>query len=207
MCSVSLAELDRDCGGDYTNATIEWNIKDNEQRVKLAKQMTVDMDPRLLYCKSTFIDLLLQSRCYRYIDLSLLHAIQMQTSDGRLARVPLSKEDVFMDKSIALAEKRIFMKFTSSLLATANTDDQNDNDESMDELLARNQITSTKQPLLYNFLKYAIVNCTSSEENVSAKRANSRFRQFMESVGKYGDKSPFLVVNYGTSELCQAFCR
>jgi RAB protein geranylgeranyltransferase component A len=143
-----------------------------------------------------------------------------------LMPVPLSKEDVFTNRSITLADKRRFMKFLSTM--------RPDNSSAQPMDTAPSSVSDNSNDVHENAAKEPTetINCTLREALDKAcltegplgdmiiysiahqphaadmpwDCAKQRIEQFIRSVGRYG-KSPFLLAHYGAAELCQAFCR
>ncbi|KAL7419591.1 hypothetical protein Q5752_005503 [Cryptotrichosporon argae] len=125
---------------------------------------------------------------------------------ARFRRVPGSKEDIFRDRSIALADKRRLMKF---LLFAAG-------DYAADPLYAEHASkplpslleTFSIPPPLLRAITYALAHAPAAPHaDAAAAPALARLARYLAAAGRYGP-SPFLVAQYGgAGEVAQAFCR
>ncbi|CAJ1432689.1 unnamed protein product, partial [Effrenium voratum] len=75
---------------------------------------SLDLTPRLLYGRSDEVDVLIESGVARYLEFQGLKFTRVLTSNG-LASVPLTKSEIFQDAHLSKAEKRLLMRFITSI--------------------------------------------------------------------------------------------
>ncbi|KAF4716997.1 hypothetical protein FOZ63_008850, partial [Perkinsus olseni] len=104
-----------------------------EELERYSSRFSIDLNPRILYCKSKMVDLLLESGCAAYLEFQKLKDTLMvwtapeggeSSSDGKNARsqlrvsdtltVPVTRQQIFKHKGLSLLEKRQLMKFLTS---------------------------------------------------------------------------------------------
>ncbi|CAK9033019.1 unnamed protein product [Durusdinium trenchii] len=74
----------------------------------------LDLSPRLLYGRSEHVDVLIESGVARYLEFQGLKFTRVLTSEG-LISVPLTKSEIFQDAHLSKAEKRMLMRFITSI--------------------------------------------------------------------------------------------
>ncbi|KAF4750078.1 hypothetical protein FOZ62_024193, partial [Perkinsus olseni] len=104
-----------------------------EELERYSSRFSIDLNPRILYCKSKMVDLLLESGCAAYLEFQKLKDTLMIwtapeggeiSSDGKNARsqlrvsdtltVPVTRQQIFKHKGLSLLEKRQLMKFLTT---------------------------------------------------------------------------------------------
>ena len=79
------------------------------------RRYALSLFPSVLPSRGELIDTLIKSDVSKYVSFRMLDSVSIWEGDtegqGRLRRVPGSKEEVFKDKSVSLMEKRRLMKF------------------------------------------------------------------------------------------------
>lgn len=82
---------------------------------KRSREYSLDIVPRLAYCRGPLVDLIVESGLHRYSEFISVQGSYLFV-DGGLQRVPCSKGEVFKDKFIGMKEKRLLMKFMQTVL-------------------------------------------------------------------------------------------
>ncbi|OAE35715.1 hypothetical protein AXG93_1154s1700 [Marchantia polymorpha subsp. ruderalis] len=77
--------------------------------------------PRLTFCGSQLVNLLLRSGASNYVEFKGVEATYMWTGTV-LSAVPSSRADVFKDKSLSLSDKRFLMRFFKLVTDHANAE-------------------------------------------------------------------------------------
>ncbi|KAG7665687.1 MRS6 [[Candida] subhashii] len=170
-----------------------------------SKDYGIDLTPRIMFCKSDLLSLLVKSRVYRYLEFQSLSNFHVFENDDFQQKITntTTKEDIFMDKSLSLITKRNLMKFLKFVLLDEN------------KALIKQYATTPIETFLatefkleepqMNELVYSIGLCV--KENTSTKEAIIRIKRFLGSFDVYG-KFPVMVSKYGgPGELSQGFCR
>ena len=142
------------------------------------------------------IQLLIQSKAYRYVEFANIQQMVLE-SNSKFIPVPSSRAELFCSKHVSLLEKRKMMNFINQV---PNIEDKEDN-VTFDALMSEYKLS----PKLKSFIANAL--CFCPIEEASAKYGLEQLKRFILSLGKYAATSSFLVPQYGTGELCQAFCR
>ena len=178
---------------------------------QLGRQFNLDLAPKLIFAKSALVEALVDTRLGNYLEFRLM-ARSYLYDGGKFLRVPMSKEDVFMNKDVTMVEKRKLMKFLTGVLEWSRADEPSCapflestayQTQSFLELLHAHGLTGR----LTHLAAYSIALLNESDiANVPALAGLHAMSKYVESLGKYG-ASPFLAPIYGTSELVQAFCR
>eukprot|EP00397_Hematodinium_sp_SG-2012_P011035 GEMP01011163.1.p1 GENE.GEMP01011163.1~~GEMP01011163.1.p1 ORF type:complete len:430 (+),score=89.69 GEMP01011163.1:363-1652(+) len=177
--------------------------------------VTVDLCPKLFYSKSEFIDVCIESSVARYLEFQGLKNPLTVFTDY-FSPIPTSKSEIFQSKELTLSEKRLLMKFITSVsksyafqtpatlgrdVREAKTSELRDELEgTWSDWLNSQQLT----PRLRHFLTYGI--CLV-QDDLSATEGLRRLKQFTESFMIYGQSSPLLYPMYGTGDMPQAFTR
>lgn len=81
---------------------------------KTSNQFSVDIVPRLLFGRSQLVDVLVESGVARYLEFQGLQSARVLTPQG-LVSVPLTKSEIFQDPVLTLPEKRLLMRFITSM--------------------------------------------------------------------------------------------
>jgi len=173
--------------------TIEGELTKDENRV------TVNLDNNILYSRGEMIQLLIQSKAYRYVEFANVQQMLTQSTD-KLIPVPSSRAELFCSKHVSLLEKRKMMNFINAVSELGSDGEIGDCD-TFDALMAKFKLSEKLKRFIANAL------CFANSTTVSAKYGLDQLKRFIGSMGKYAATSSFLVPQYGTGELCQAFCR
>jgi RAB protein geranylgeranyltransferase component A len=154
------------------------------------------------------------------------------SSKFKIQPVPCSKADVFKTKTLSMLDKRILMKFLRFVMDIHTNEGNvlNKNEKSLGKgrSLTRPQNAPTlaypdyeeyfDQPLsifykrcqmspkLQSIVSHAIGYVSVLPSEIKTKDGLRMIANILLSLGKF-NKSPFLCVKYGNSELPQAFCR
>lgn len=195
---------------------------------------SIDLVPRLLYGRSEHVDVLIESGVARYLEFQGLKFTRVLTSEG-LISVPLTKSEIFQDAHLSKAEKRMLMRFITSIqpyvsslafqsAAQLGVDNATkvkgptgetsslglDLDGSWREFLQKQNLSERLQ----DFITYSIClwDWSPSQADfpqLSCKVALERLGSFISSLGLYGrgTSMPLLYPMYGIAEVAQGFTR
>ena len=181
--------------------------------------MVIFLDNNVLYSRGEMVNLLIQSKAYRYLEFRNVGSM-LTSMNSKMIPVPASRSELFQSKHVTLLEKRKMMNFIQKVqlllsekpqpgLPAGEIDekvasDSNENDlkklcdtfESFDAFMNSHKLTEK--------LKYFIsTSLCFSNPNVSVVEGLDRLKRFMASLGKYSSSSAFLLPQYGASELTQ----
>lgn len=92
-----------------------------------SRRFNLSLRPTLVPAMSPFVDTLIESGASNYSGFRLLEALAVSSSaqeegQGRLQRMPCSKEEIFNSKEMTLLEKRKLMKFLQFAVADQQSD-------------------------------------------------------------------------------------
>ncbi|CAA18894.1 Rab geranylgeranyltransferase escort protein Mrs6 [Schizosaccharomyces pombe] len=178
----------------------------NKDLIPKNKGSVIQFHPQEIFASSELVKLLSETKIYKYLLLKPARSFRLLTSNEEWIKVPESRADIFNNKNLSLASKRIvmrFMKFVSNI-----ADEQN-----------QNLVKEWESKPFYKFLEevfqlsgaieesiiYGL--CQSLSKDIPTKDALDTVLKYFHSFGMYGDYS-YLLAMYGTgSELCQGFCR
>ncbi|CAJ1365127.1 unnamed protein product [Effrenium voratum] len=192
---------------------------------------SLDLTPRLLYGRSDEVDVLIESGVARYLEFQGLKFTRVLTSNG-LASVPLTKSEIFQDAHLSKAEKRLLMRFITSIqpfvsslafqsAAQLGVDQAGkvkpaadadalkalnlDLDSSWRSFLEKQSLSERLQ----DFITYSICLWDWPSEHLSCREALGRMGAFISSLGLYGRGTtmPLLFPMYGVGEVAQGFTR
>lgn len=92
----------------------------SEQLESDRRRYALSLFPAVVPSRGKLIDVLIASNVSKYVSFRMLDSVSVwqaqgqdgeQNGEGQVKRVPGSKEEVFKDKSVGLADKRRLMKF------------------------------------------------------------------------------------------------
>jgi len=105
--------------------SVSWdpfNSKSSEELEELQKvvrrssnSFNIDLAPRLLFARSGFVDVLVESGVARYLEFQGLKSARVLSANGLLT-VPMTKSEIFQDPVLTLPEKRTLMRFITSMM-------------------------------------------------------------------------------------------
>ncbi|KAI8337148.1 GDP dissociation inhibitor [Chlamydoabsidia padenii] len=174
------------------------------QGLKDSRHYNLDTVPKILPSRGNLVDILIRSGVGRYMEFkSVDDMFVFDHASHSFEKVPGSKEDIFVNKSISLVDKRKLMKFLKFTV-----------DEEKDMELLKGYESMTYEQFLEDRFKItgklqkAVIHAISlSRSDVTAEQGLERTQSFMKSMGRFG-KGAYLCTLYGGgSEISQAFCR
>ncbi|KAI8092542.1 GDP dissociation inhibitor-domain-containing protein [Halteromyces radiatus] len=190
--------------GRYELQDVIFKLKTLIDFLVLSRHYNLDTVPKILPSRGDLVEILIRSGVGRYMEFkSVDDMFIFDHTKRRMEKVPGSKEDVFVNKSISLPDKRKLMKFLKYAM-----------DDDRDLELLKDYETMTYAEFLQDRFKItgnlqnAVVHAISlSRSDVNAKQGFERTQAFMKSIGRFG-KGAYLCTLYGGgSEISQAFCR
>lgn len=167
-----------------------------ESKPHFNKSFLIDISPVVLSVSGPLCQKLLDAEVSKYLEFRPISKIAVISDRGETIFIPMSKEDIFMDQSLSLVEKRQLSKLINMSLEPS--------DNAFAESIAG---FSSKIRAAIN---YGVLLCGSPREaeNLSVAESISRLQNLKEGLGRYGaGTSPFLYPIYGSSEISQAYYR
>jgi len=182
--------------GLYHDCLVENSIKSGI----LPAKCTIEMSPKLVFANGLLTELLIDSKVGSYLEFRECQGIHVYLNGWK--RLPESKEDVFLNSSLSLIEKRKLMKFITT---TADAENSGNFDTFAEYLESFDLGDDLVAMILYGI---TLISGTREEiYNMSWVSGLAKAKLYLSSLGKFC-KSGFLVASYGSgSELSQGFCR
>ena len=172
------------------------------QAIRCVRSFALDLLPLTFMARSDLIEMLISSCTASHMEFQNIdRLLEASLNDNELHfhRVPLSRADVFKDNAIGPMEMRKIVTFV------------NDVNGSLEKL---NLKSRTLQEVLENDYKLSpalVRRLTLQGDLVSldseADKGIGTIRRFIQSVGRYGGSTPFLVAQFGAAELVENMCR
>lgn len=164
-----------------------------------------DLLPKVVFSKGPLVNLIIKAGIGEGIlEFQLIKDVYFsQAGSKSIERVPCSKEDVFVDQSIPLREKRLLMKFFKSCVEY--TDQEMETTKSFTDYIHSFNLSKKYSSIISSCLTFNLD--PKSIKTLSAHHGIMKTKQYLNSIGRFGPGA-LLTGIYGTgSELCQSFCR
>ena len=177
-------------------------------------RFALDLAPSLLLSLGPVVASIIKSGVgKKYLEFKALRATYI-LSGSALMLLPASKGDIFSSQHLSLMDKRCLMKFFKAIGpksdAGADAGAQKRLQQSDDavegvflsELMTRHGLDDRLQEYVaYGMAGVARLRQASAAEGIASIGA------YLQSMGVYGEGSPFLYCCYGSGEMAQAYCR
>jgi Rab proteins geranylgeranyltransferase component A len=200
----------------------------NEEKpspLSFSRAYSLALAPQIIYTDSQLLKILVSSKVYRQVDFLAMGSwwiytankspskstesdeLESSSQEGRLIRVPTSREDVaFADSSIDLRSKRLVMKVLRFLMDYKEQSElwEDYREKPFAEFLAqRFKLT----PLLMD-LFVGLTLSTSSPDSLTTDFALPRLARHLTSLGRLGSSFSSVIPKWGgLSEIAQVSCR
>ncbi|KAI3405687.2 MRS6 [Candida oxycetoniae] len=170
-----------------------------------SKDYGIDLTPKIMFCQSDLLSLLVKSRVYRYLEFQSLSNFHVFENDDFQQKInSTTKEDIFIDKSLSLKTKRYLMKFLKFILLDPDYKQKIKPYATQPVQKFLRDEFKLEDPQI-NELVFSIG--LSYKEQINTKEAFIKIKRFLSSFDVYG-KFPCMVSKYGgPGELAQGFCR
>lgn len=198
--TLGLADIHSRMTGPYFHGLVE------EGDPSTCASLLVDRRARLLYSTGDMVETLLSSGTASYLSFCPVDRVVCGVDNP----VPLSKGDIFQNKSLTLLEKRSLMKFVHSVVGSekdrfaetpANAGTFQTDYANFLALLEAQGFSQNVQDMLY----YGVAHVGDSTP-ISVEEGMRRFKQVMFSAKRFS-QGCFLYPLYGVSGLCEAMSR
>lgn len=174
-----------------------WSL---ELLCKESRKFSIDLSPRLLYCRGEMVELLVSSDVAKYCEFRSITRVITEINN-ELESVPCSRSDVFNSKKISMLEKHMLMKLLTNCLEF----DQ-DSENKVELMSTTFKEYLSLQKISDNIQHYVLNAIAMAEDSTSAYDGLILTKKFLQSLGRYGNTA-FLWPIYGSGELPQCFCR
>ncbi|ODV61310.1 uncharacterized protein ASCRUDRAFT_33922 [Ascoidea rubescens DSM 1968] len=168
----------------------------------ISKNYGIDLNQKLLFCKSDLLSLLLKSRVFKYLEFQSLSQFHTFENDN-FEKIINSKQQIFVNNTLPLKIKRNLMKFLKFII--------NNNSNNIWFPYKKKPISLFLKEVFHletaqiNEFIFAIGLCFSS--NLNTPEALQRIKRYIISFDVYGN-FPVLYTKYGgPGEVSQGFCR
>ncbi|RUS20819.1 GDP dissociation inhibitor-domain-containing protein [Endogone sp. FLAS-F59071] len=172
-----------------------------------SRHYNLDLAAKVLFCRGLLVETLITSGVSRYLEFkgvekSFIFDGEEETFD----KVPISKEDIFTNKSISLVDKRKLMKFLTFALEYENSQEAYEGYEAKPfaEFLKDKYRIDGK---LLRAVLYSIALNGVADEDANTMDGLARTSRFLKSLGRFGNYAFLYPLYGGGSEIAQAFCR
>jgi Rab proteins geranylgeranyltransferase component A len=197
-----------------TKPAVEDNAVGDHGKLSFSRAYTLSLSPQIIYSRSKLLSQLVSSKVYRQLEFQAVGNWWIYDSSsgtsainsgvtGDLKRIPNGREDVFVDNSIEIREKRNLMKFLKFVVDFENRTDiwQSWAEEPLPAFLANVfQLSS--------FLQAAIMALTLSLNPPSVRYSLPRISRHLTSMGVFGPGFAAVIPRWGgSSEIVQVACR
>ncbi|CAH0560562.1 unnamed protein product [Brassicogethes aeneus] len=166
--------------------------------LKESRKFNIDLTPKVQYARGDFIELLISSNIARYSEYRSITRV-LTWFNNTLEVVPCSRSDIFANNKISIIEKRILMKFFTSL-------DDNEDLIIKDYASKTYKCFLTDKKLSKNLIHYILYAISNSTDSTLCLEGIGNTKKFLKSLGRFG-KTPFLYSMFGSGDLPQEFCR
>lgn len=176
-------------------------------KLSSSRAYTLSLNPQIVYAQSRFLPSLVSSHVNEQLEFLAVGSWWI-CRDGKLQKVPSSREDVFADDALSRRDKVGLMKLLRSV---TQEEDENtaEQEETEDGQSLRNTLTSRFK--LASSLQSPILSLTLEQRSVhdtDFESAKSRMRRHMRSMGYFGPGFGAVVAKYaGNAEIAQVACR
>ncbi|KAJ1822766.1 hypothetical protein LPJ56_000947 [Coemansia sp. RSA 2599] len=176
-----------------------------EQLLVNDRRYSLELAPKLAFCRGDTIDLLIDEGVGEYVQFRGIEHNYIVRGE-QLERVPETKEDVFASTTLGLIEKRKLMR----LLSIISDDDQcqrlleeaGDSEDFTVFLQSRFKLDGR----LLDAVLFAVAR-VGYGQGIGAVEGCERVRKYVKAMGRYGRMAYLCAMYGGASELSQAFCR
>jgi RAB protein geranylgeranyltransferase component A len=168
-----------------------------------SREFGIDLTPKVLFCKSDLLSLLVKSRVHKYLEFLPLSSFHVFENDN-FEKMSNTKQDIFASQTLTLATKRSLMKFIKFALDWEGQPEvwEHYKKRSIDQFLTEQ--FKLEKPQIHELI-FSIGLCNNDE--ISTPEALLRIKRYLISFDVYGN-FPVMFSKYGgAGEISQGFCR
>lgn len=176
----------------------------NEQDFKInSRDYGIDLSPKILFAKSSMLNLLIKSRVYHYLEFQSLSDFHTFENDS-FGKLVGSKEDIFTNDSLDFLSKRKLMKFLKFIVDDEYLSHINDEDLKSDfkGYLTKNFKLDDK---FANELIFTLG--LNNNPHINTCDGLKSIRRYLLSLNIYGNFPTLYSKFGGPGEISQGFCR
>lgn len=167
----------------------------------------------MILAREDIIELLIKSDVSRYLEFLRVGKLFTKLPDEDvILSIPLSRSDIFTSKSVSLGEKRGLGKFIEAVMQhnqplTENSESIEEPVEPTTDIASMNTFEEMANackltPKVKHLIRGVVENVEdnfSSEETFQTAFI-SRCRKYLQSIGRFGNQTPYLWPLYGVSK-------
>ena len=192
-------ELEQAVGG-----ALHGQLYMDETHFQANRQILLDLNPYVLSPREALAEYLVSRGVAALLDFRPIdkHGLIL---GGRPCIIPRSKEDVMLDASLSLLEKRQLMR----LMALTTGPDQPPDHLQVPFVQLAAQLSIPSAASVFQMLIYGIAAARTREEaqQLSVGAVALRVRQYVQSLERYGGNTALLYPHGGSNSIIQAICR
>jgi Rab proteins geranylgeranyltransferase component A len=171
-----------------------------------SRSYTLSLNPQIVYAQSRFLPALVSSQIHSQLEFLAVGSWWV-CHDGRLQKIPSTREDVFNDESLSMGAKRSLMKFLRYVLQEDSRNESGSEAPSK-ETLKEALKDRYKLPLGLEAPMVALALSPAPAAAMNALEATARIQRHMQSVGYFGPGFGAVIAKYsGNAEIAQVACR
>ncbi|RMZ83665.1 hypothetical protein DV738_g1070, partial [Chaetothyriales sp. CBS 135597] len=175
--------------------------------LKPSRAYTLSLNPQIVYAQSRFLPSLVSSQIHSQLEFQAVGSWWMYR-DGKLQKIPGTREDLFNDDSLSVRDKRSLMKFLRYVLQEDDIQNEGPAEALAPSLLADALETRFKVPAALQAPIVALALSPQSAATTDLSYATTRIRRHMRSVGYFGPGFGAVLAKYGgNAEISQVACR
>lgn len=161
----------------------------------------------MIAAREDIVQLLITSNVSKYLEFlrisSLLTNLPPPKEDV-IEPIPLSRSDIFTSKTLTLVEKRNLVKLIEAVMQPKNVEEQEQVEEELlpktfDELIKTAKVSDKIKHLVKSSIT-TLEDGFSPDGETFNHEFYTRCRLFLNSIGRYGNQTPFLWTLYGISK-------
>ncbi|KIW27078.1 uncharacterized protein PV07_06857 [Cladophialophora immunda] len=172
-----------------------------------SRSYTLSLSPQIIYAKSEFLPSLVSSQIHTQLEFLAVGSFWV-LDDGKLHKIPSTREDVFNDESLSMKDKRGLMKFLRYVIQEEEESTTASKEDSTSMSLKDALTTEFKIPDSLQAPLVALALSPVPADSVPFDKALVRIRRHMKSMGHFGQGFGAVVAKYGgTAEISQVACR
>ncbi|RMZ86204.1 hypothetical protein DV737_g332, partial [Chaetothyriales sp. CBS 132003] len=172
-----------------------------------SRAYTLSLNPQIVYAQSRFLPALVSSHIHSQLEFQAVGSWWI-CRDGKLQKIPSTREDVFDDDSLSVRDKRSLMKFLRYVLQDDDAQNEASAEAPPSTSLADALETRFRVPAALQAPIVALALSPQLAATTDFNYATTRIRRHMRSAGYFGPGLGAVLAKYGgNAEISQVACR
>lgn len=199
---LQLSTLEREFELDQI---IQMGLSELERLLAYSRHYCIELTIKKLLANGAFTRVVINSGIHNYLEFKLVNQTQVCWADT-LRKVPLTKEDVFVDQQLSLIDKRKLMKFLTFVNHYTEQPEvwEAKKHQPLNQFL-KNDFQLNDEAI--SSLVHCIALSHEGVEVVSVEAGLAAIKSFVGSIGRFGSHALLWALYGAGSEISQAFCR